>query len=82
MATFAAMIDHVIRDRRILSLLEKRRFGEYPYSFTSDNGACYEWGPLGFDQSSRKGFTQLPRENKGVWPGTVICGHGPVEQCP
>ena len=27
--------------------------------FTSDNGACYEWGPYGFDQRSRTGKTIL-----------------------
>ena len=61
MATFAAMIDHVDQGiGRILSLLEKGGDLENTLLlFTSDNGACYEWGPFGFDQSSRKGFTQL-----------------------
>ena len=61
MATFAAMIDHVDQGiGRILSLLEKSGDLENTLIlFTSDNGACYEWGPFGFDQSSRKGFTQL-----------------------
>ena len=61
MATFAAMIDHVDQGiGRILSLLEKAGDLENTLIlFTSDNGACYEWGPYGFDQSSRKGFTQL-----------------------
>jgi arylsulfatase len=27
--------------------------------FTSDNGACYEWGPFGFDGRSRAGRTDL-----------------------
>ena len=27
--------------------------------FTSDNGACYEWGPFGFDGVSRKGESTL-----------------------
>ena len=27
--------------------------------FLSDNGACYEWGPFGFDGRSRKGTTTL-----------------------
>ena len=61
MATFAAMIDHVDQGiGRILALLEKG--GDLANTlilFTSDNGACYEWGPFGFDRSSRKGFTQL-----------------------
>ena len=60
-ATFAAMIDHVDQGiGRILSLLEKTGDLENTLIlFTSDNGACYEWGPFGFDQSSRKGFTKL-----------------------
>ena len=61
MATFAAMIDHVDQGiGKILSLLEKAGDLENTLIlFTSDNGACYEWGPYGFDQSSRKGFTKL-----------------------
>ena len=61
MATFAAMIDHVDQGiGKILSLLEKGEDLENTLIlFTSDNGACYEWGPFGFDQSSRKGFTKL-----------------------
>jgi arylsulfatase len=27
--------------------------------FLSDNGACYEWGPFGFDGESRRGTTTL-----------------------
>ena len=26
---------------------------------TSDNGACYEWGPFGFDERSRAGINHL-----------------------
>ena len=61
MATFAAMIDHVDQGiGKILSLLEKGGDLENTLIlFTSDNGACYEWGPFGFDQVSRKGFTRL-----------------------
>ena len=75
MATFAAMIDHVDQGiGRILSLLEKSGDLENTLIlFTSDNGACYEWGPYGFDQSSRKGFTQLHKGEalQGVGgPGT------------
>ena len=61
MATFAAMIDHVDQGiGKIIDQLEKG--GDLANTlilFTSDNGACYEWGPFGFDRSSRKGFTQL-----------------------
>jgi arylsulfatase A-like enzyme len=61
MATFAAMIDHV--DQGIGKIIRQLEQGgdleNTLILFTSDNGACYEWGPFGFDRSSRKGFTQL-----------------------
>jgi arylsulfatase len=61
MATFAAMIEHVDRGvGRILIQLEKQEDLENTLIlFTSDNGACYEWGPFGFDRSSRQGYTKL-----------------------
>jgi len=62
-ATFAAMVEHVDRGiGRIIADLEKH--GELENTlvfFTSDNGACYEWGPFGFDGPSRKGTTTLHR---------------------
>ena len=75
MATFAAMIDHIDQGiGKILEILEEG--GDLKNTlilFTSDNGACYEWGPFGFDRSSRKGFTQL-HEGKELFgvggPGT------------
>ncbi|MFM8903888.1 MAG: arylsulfatase [Verrucomicrobiota bacterium] len=61
MATFAAMVEHVDQGvGRLLSDLEKH--GELQDTlivFTSDNGACYEWGPFGFDGRSRAGRTDL-----------------------
>lgn len=61
MATFAAMVEHVDQGvGRLLSDLEKH--GELEDTlivFTSDNGACYEWGPFGFDGRSRAGRTDL-----------------------
>lgn len=61
MATFAAMLDHVDQGiGRILDHLEKS--GDLDNTlilFTSDNGACYEWGPFGFDGRSRRGKTTL-----------------------
>ncbi len=61
MATFAAMVEHVDRGiGRILTDLEAS--GELANTlilFTSDNGACYEWGPFGFDGASRTGKTTL-----------------------
>jgi arylsulfatase len=61
MATFAAMVEHVDRGiGRILADLEAS--GDLANTlilFTSDNGACYEWGPFGFDGASRTGKTTL-----------------------
>jgi arylsulfatase len=61
MATYAAMVKHVDQGvSEILGLLEKRHvLSNTLVIFMSDNGACYEWGPLGFDAESRKGFTTL-----------------------
>ena len=61
MATFAAMVEHVDQGvGRLLTDLERN--GELANTlvvFTSDNGACYEWGPFGFDGRSRAGRTDL-----------------------
>jgi arylsulfatase len=61
MATFAAMVEHVdLGVGRLLADLEQH--GELANTlvvFTSDNGACYEWGPFGFDGASRSGRTDL-----------------------
>ena len=61
MATFAAMVEHVDQGvGRLLADLERN--GELANTlvvFTSDNGACYEWGPFGFDGRSRAGRTDL-----------------------
>ena len=61
MATFAAMVEHVDQGvGRLLADLEQH--GELAHTlvvFTSDNGACYEWGPFGFDGVSRSGRTDL-----------------------
>lgn len=60
-ATFAAMVEHVdLGVGRVIADLEKN--GELDNTlilFTSDNGACYEWGPFGFDGTSRLGKTTL-----------------------
>ncbi len=61
MATFAAMVEHVDQGvGRLLADLEQH--GELANTlilFTSDNGACYEWGPFGFDGVSRSGQNDL-----------------------
>ncbi len=61
MAVFAAMIEHIDRGvGRIIDLLEETgQLENTLITFTSDNGACYEWGPFGFDEFSRKGVTLL-----------------------
>lgn len=61
MATYAAMLKHVDQGlSEILGLLEKKHvLSNTLVLFMSDNGACYEWGPWGFDTESRKGFTVL-----------------------
>ena len=61
MAVFAAMIEHI--DRGIGRIIDRlKETGELDNTlilFTSDNGACYEWGPFGFDERSRLGVTHL-----------------------
>lgn len=61
MATFAAMMDHVDQGigRMLKTLEESGQLDNTLILFTSDNGACYEWGPYGFDKYSRKGITTL-----------------------
>ncbi len=61
MAVFAAMVTAVDDGvGRIVDQLE--RTGDLDNTlivFLSDNGACYEWGPFGFDGVSRRGETIL-----------------------
>lgn len=60
-AIAAAMLHHVdVGIGKIISDLEEN--GELDNTlimFLSDNGACYEWGPFGFDGPSRQGKTTL-----------------------
>jgi arylsulfatase A-like enzyme len=61
MATFAAMVEHV--DNGIGQIVNYlKQTGQYDNTIimlTSDNGACYEWGPFGFDKGSRRGITLM-----------------------
>lgn len=61
MAIYAAMVRHVDQGvGRLLADLEAN--GELENTLivvTSDNGACYEWGPWGFDGPSRQANTTL-----------------------
>lgn len=65
MALFAAMVGHVDRGiGRVVGQLEKAgQLDNTIIMILSDNGACYEWGPFGFDGKSRQGITKL---NKGA----------------
>ncbi|WP_413431412.1 sulfatase-like hydrolase/transferase [Crateriforma spongiae] len=61
MAVFAAMVSGV--DQGVGKIVEHlKQTGDFENTlilFLSDNGACYEWGPFGFDGTSRKGTTTL-----------------------
>ena len=75
MATFAAMVERVDSGiGRIVDHLKSTGcFENTMILITSDNGACYEWGPFGFDEHSRKGVTHLhtgPRLEKMGGRGT------------
>ena len=61
MATFAAMVEHVDTGvgKVITKLKETGKLDNTLIFFLSDNGACYEWGPFGFDGPSRQGYTKL-----------------------
>ncbi|MBM3965622.1 MAG: arylsulfatase [Planctomycetes bacterium] len=61
MAVFAAMVEGIDDGvGKIVSHLESSGDLENTLIlFLSDNGACYEWGPFGFDGPSRKGETIL-----------------------
>lgn len=61
MATFAAMVEHVDAGvgRILEDLAANHELDNTLILFLSDNGACYEWGPFGFDGPSRKGTTKL-----------------------
>lgn len=63
MALFAAMVDHVDQGMgKIVDYLkETEQYDNTLIMISSDNGACYEWGPLGFDGQSRKGITNIHR---------------------
>ena len=61
MAVFAAMVTHVDRGvgRLVASLRQTDQLDDTLIIFLSDNGACYEWGPFGFDGPSRRGGAKL-----------------------
>ncbi|TWU35045.1 sulfatase-like hydrolase/transferase [Novipirellula artificiosorum] len=61
MAIFAAMVEGV--DNGVGRIVDHlKQTGDLDNTlilFLSDNGACYEWGPFGFDGQSRRGETIL-----------------------
>ncbi|MEM7313117.1 MAG: sulfatase-like hydrolase/transferase, partial [Planctomycetota bacterium] len=61
MAIFAAMVEGV--DQGVGKIVDHLRgtndLENTLILFLSDNGACYEWGPFGFDGTSRRGTTTL-----------------------
>lgn len=61
MAVFAAMVESIdVGVGQIVQHLKKSGDLENTLILLlSDNGACYEWGPFGFDGVSRKGTTTL-----------------------
>lgn len=61
MSIFAAMVEGVDTGvGQIVKHLEQTKdLDNTLILFLSDNGACYEWGPFGFDGKSRKGETIL-----------------------
>lgn len=63
MAVFAAMVETV--DRGVGKIVDHLKVtGDFDNTlilFLSDNGACYEWGPFGFDGVSRQGTTTVHR---------------------
>ena len=66
MATYAAMVEHIDRGvgRVVQDLETNDELGNTLIFFLSDNGACYEWGPFGFDGPSRRGKTTLRRADR------------------
>jgi len=54
MAIYAAMVDRMDQQigRVIQSLKEQNELSNTLIIFTSDNGACFEWDPFGFDVKS------------------------------
>jgi arylsulfatase len=61
MAVYAAMVESIDTGvGKILDhLKETNELEKTLIIFLSDNGACYEWGPFGFDGESRKGINKL-----------------------
>lgn len=66
MAVFAAMVESI--DTGVGQMVDHlRQTGDLDNTlilFLSDNGACYEWGPFGFDGPSRQGLNVLRTDNQ------------------
>lgn len=77
MALYAAMVKHLDDGvgRIVKQLKADGTFDNTLILFLSDNGACYEWGPFGFDGQSRAGRTDLhtgPALDTMGGPGTHL----------
>lgn len=61
MAVYAAMVESIDRGvgELVKHLEDTHELANTLILILSDNGACYEWGPFGFDGVSRKGETVL-----------------------
>ncbi len=61
MSLFAAMVERVDRGvgKIVSHLKDTGEFDTTMIILLSDNSACYEWGPYGFDERSRQGVTIL-----------------------
>jgi len=72
MAVYAAMVESIDRGvgEIIANLQATNALENTLIIFLSDNGACYEWGPFGFDGESRKGTTKLHTESELSLIGT------------
>lgn len=75
MALYAAMVEHVDQGiGKITTFLKQSgQLDSTLILILSDNGACYEWGPFGFDGVSRTGKNILHRDDdlkKMGGPGT------------
>lgn len=78
MAVYAGMVDNMDDNigRLVTYLEETGQLENTVILFVSDNGACAEWGPYGFDLSEEQMSTNQPGHGIGVGtPGTPSILH-------
>ena len=75
MSLFAAMVEHV--DLGVRKIVEHfKETGEFDSTLImllSDNSACYEWGPHGFDERSRPGRHDFAHGRRPPQSGKPSC---------